>query len=209
MFPFALSAIPPPLPDPDASVTAMVERARVGDRAAFTALFHLYNAPICRYLAHVVGNDEAGRDLAQETFFAAWRSLPDLRDPSRFGPWLYRIATNQARSYLRQGRLARWLPWAEPGDPQAAHYPTTAGPEAQVGEAQQVRAALEQLTPKYRMCLLLQLEGGFSQREIARLLHLTEKSVSVYVSRGREEFRRAYQRLEDESSHPMKGGFAR
>ena len=78
-----------------------------------------------------------------------------------------------------------------------------------MGEAQQVAAAMAQLTPKYRICLLLQLEGGFSQREIAHLLHLTEKSVSVYVSRGREEFRRAYQRLEDEPAHALKGGSAR
>ena len=209
MFQFALSAAPNPQPDADASVTATVEQARAGDRAAFTALFHQYNAPICRYLARVVGNDDVGRDLAQETFFAAWRALPDLRDTARFGPWLYRIATNQANSYLRQARATRWLPWAEPVGPQADSFPTTAGPEGQVGETQQVAAALAQLTPKYRICLLLQLEGGFSQREIARLLHLTEKSVSVYVSRGREEFRRAYQRLEDESSHPMKGGSAR
>ncbi|HLW03775.1 MAG TPA: RNA polymerase sigma factor [Ktedonobacterales bacterium] len=209
MFPFALSATPNPPPDPDASVTAMVEQARAGDRAAFTALFHQYNAPICRYLARVVGNDDVGRDLAQETFFAAWRALPDLRDASRFGPWLYRIATNQANSYLRQARVVRWLPWAEPTGPQTESFPTAAGPEGQVGETQQVAAALAQLTPKYRICLLLQLEGGFSQREIARLLHLTEKSISVYVSRGREEFRRAYQRLEDEAIHPMKGRSAR
>jgi RNA polymerase sigma-70 factor (ECF subfamily) len=209
MFWFALSAAPTPQPASDASATAMVERARAGDRAAFTALFHQYNAPICRYLARVVGNDEMGRDLAQETFFAAWRALADLRDPSRFGPWLYRIATNQAHSYLRQARQTRWLPWAEPDEAQAAGFPTTAGPEAQVGEAQQVAAALARVTPKYRACLLLQLEGGFSQREIAQVLHLTEKSVSVYVSRGREEFRRAYERLEEELARPMKGGYAR
>jgi RNA polymerase sigma-70 factor (ECF subfamily) len=209
VFQFALSATPAPQPAPDASATALAERAQAGDRAAFTALFHQYNAPICRYLAHLVGNDEVGRDLAQETFFAAWRALADLRDPARFGPWLYRIATNHANSYLRQARLTRWLPWAEPSGQQAASFPTSAGPEGQVIEAQQVAAALAQLTPKYRVCLLLQLEGGFSQREIAHMLRLTEKSVSVYVSRGREEFRRAYQRLEDESSHPMKGGSAR
>jgi len=208
MFQFALSSMPP-LPTPDTPMAALAEQARAGDRAAFTALFHQYNAPICRYLAHVVGNDEVGRDLAQETFFLAWRSLGDLRDASRFGPWLYRIATNLARSHLRQARLTRWLPWAEPGEAQAARYPTSPSPESQVGEAQQVALTLAQLTPKYRICLLLQLEAGFSQREIAHLLHLAEKSVSVYVSRGREEFRRAYQRLEDESSDSTKGGSTR
>src|ERR1051326_5724119 len=125
MFPFALGSLSSPPPDADASATAVVEQARAGDRAAFTALFHHYNAPICRYLAHVVGNDEIGRDLAQETFLAAWRALPDLRDPSRFGPWLYRIATNQANSHLRQARLTRWLPWAEPSESQAEDLPTT------------------------------------------------------------------------------------
>ncbi len=209
MFPFALSAAPTPPSEPDVAQTALVEQARAGDRAAFTTLFQQYNAPICRYLARVVGNDDVGRDLAQETFFAAWRALRELRDPSRFASWLYRIATNQANSYLRQARVARLLPWAEPVGPQADTFPTTAGPEGQVGEHQQVAAALAQLTPKYRVCLLLQLEGGFSQREIAHLLRLTEKSVSVYVSRGREEFRRAYQRLEDEAAHPMKGRSAR
>src|SRR5579885_2008775 len=117
MFPFALSSSPPPLPAPDASVTAIVKRARAGDHAAFTALFDQYNAPICRYLAHLVGNDEVGRDLAQETFFLAWRALPGIRDESRFGPWLYRIASNLAYSHLRHARLTRWLPWADPGSP--------------------------------------------------------------------------------------------
>ncbi len=206
MFPFALSSSPSPLPAPDASVTAIVKRARAGDHAAFRSLFDQYNAPICRYLAHLVGNDEVGRDLAQETFFLAWRALPDIRDESRFGPWLYRIATNLAYSHLRRARLTHWLPWADPGESQAANFLTVAGPETQVGEAQHVALALAELTPKYRTCLLLQIEEGFSQREIADLLHMTEKSVSVYVSRAREQFRQAYQRLASESVSPTKGG---
>jgi RNA polymerase sigma-70 factor (ECF subfamily) len=206
MFSFALSATSPPQPPSDASVTAVVVRARAGDQAAFTVLFHQYNAPLCRYLAHLVGNDELARDLAQETFFRAWQSLPTMRDEHRFAPWLYKIATNLARSYQRHARLVRWLPWAEPVGEQARYVPTQAGPEGQVAEAELVTLALARLTPKYRVCLLLQLEGGLSQREIAQLLHLTEKSVSVYVSRGRQQFLQAYQALEEETNPQRKGG---
>jgi len=56
----------------------MVELARQDDAQGFTALFRAYNAQICTYLAHLVGNDELGRDLAQETFLRAWKSLPSI-----------------------------------------------------------------------------------------------------------------------------------
>lgn len=203
MFSFALSATSPPQPPSDSSVTAVVALARAGDQGAFTALFHQYNAPLCRYLAHLVGNDEVARDLAQETFFRAWQSLSTMRDEQRFAHWLYKIATNLARSYQRHARLVRWLPWVESVGEQTRQVP---GPERQVMEAEVVALTLARLTPKYRVCLLLQLEGGFSQREIAQLLHLTEKSVSVYVSRGRQQFLQAYQEVEQEMPAQWKGG---
>jgi RNA polymerase sigma-70 factor (ECF subfamily) len=205
LFQFALSSPTPPPPPADTSVAALAEQAQAGDRAAFTELFQQFNAPICRYLAHLVGNDETALDLAQETFLMAWRGLPGLQEPARFAAWLYRIATNLARSHLRRARLVRWLPWAEPVGKESK-LPTLPGPEPQLAEAEQVAEALAQLTPTYRTCLLLQLEGGFSQREIAQLLHLSEKSVSVYVSRGRQQFLAAYQRLEAAAALPQKGG---
>jgi hypothetical protein len=56
----------------------LIERARQGDQQAFASLFEAYNARICTYLARLVGDDELGRDLAQDTFIAAWRALPQI-----------------------------------------------------------------------------------------------------------------------------------
>ncbi|HET7641250.1 MAG TPA: RNA polymerase sigma factor, partial [Ktedonobacteraceae bacterium] len=167
---------------PGGSLVAMVELARHGDARGFTALFQYFNGPICTYLVRLVGNDELGRDLAQETFLRAWQSLPDLRGELHFKAWLYRIATNVARSHLRHERIIQWLPWTESDQ----HF---AGPEERAGEVECVQQALRRLTPQCRTCLLLQLVAGFSQREIAALLAISEKSVSAYVSRGREQFR--------------------
>ncbi|TMB84791.1 MAG: hypothetical protein E6J44_08275 [Chloroflexi bacterium] len=50
--------------------------AQAGSITAFNSLFEYYNARICTYLARMVGNDEEGRDLAQETFIKVWRALP-------------------------------------------------------------------------------------------------------------------------------------
>lgn len=176
----------------DDTLESLVGRARSGDHAAFAALFERFNPRICAYLAHVLGDDELGRDLAQETFLAAWRALPGLRGDLRFAPWLYRIATNAARSHLRHVRVVRWLPWADAAADDSPLHPHAPGPDAHAGESELVAHALRALAPQYRACLLLQVEAGFSQREISALLGISEKSVSAYVSRGREQFRRAY-----------------
>ena len=180
----------------EVALAEVVERARKGDRSAFTALFQRFNARICTYLARLVGDDDLGRDLAQETFLAAWRALPEMRETARFSAWLYRIATNTAYSQMRRGRAVRSLPWGDPDDSGVRQPFSVVGPEQHAGEAEWVKLALAELAPRNRACLLLQLEGGFSQREIAALLGVGEKAVSAYVSRGREQFRQAFERLE-------------
>lgn len=196
----------PALPDDQAALAAVVERARAGDVAAFSALYERFHIPICRYLARLVGDDDLGDDLAQDTFLAAWRALPGTEDSRYFVPWLYRIASNLARSHLRRARLIRWLPWGDHEDFHPGGYPSIAGPEEQTGEIERIKLALAEVSPKHRFCLLLQLDAGFSQREIAHMLGFNEKSVSVYISRGRQQFRQAYHRLEHESDANAKGG---
>lgn len=179
----------------DERFVKVVEHARAGDEAAFNALFQHYNARICTYLARMVGNDEEGRDLAQETFLKAWRALPGVKDETHFDTWLYRIATNIAIDYLRFWKFRRTHGTTNEENETVAAM-STAGPEQRVAEAEQVRLALAQVKSKYRACLLLQIDMGFTQREIGELLHISEKSVSIYVSRGCEQFRVAYERLE-------------
>jgi RNA polymerase sigma-70 factor (ECF subfamily) len=190
---------------PSAELAALVAHAQAGDRVAFAAIFHQFNARICTYLTRLVGDDDLGRDLAQDTFLAVWRALPEVRDTTRFIPWLYRIATNTARSHMRRARTVHWLPWG-PSEPSDAELPlSVAGPEQHAGESELVALALGRLAPQHRTCLLLQLEGGFTQREIAALLKISEKAVSAYVSRGREQFRRAYRHLEAASDRQANG----
>jgi RNA polymerase sigma-70 factor (ECF subfamily) len=190
-----------------AELAALVARAQAGDRVAFAAIFRQFNARICTYLARLVGDDDLGRDLAQDTFLAVWRALPEIRDTTRFIPWFYRIATNTARSHMRRTRIVRWLPWPSgESEPSEAELPfSAAGPEQHAGESELVALALGRLAPQHRTCLLLQVEGGFTQREIAALLEISEKAVSAYVSRAREQFRRAYRELEDESDRRAHG----
>src|SRR5438046_909796 len=172
----------------------VVQDAQAGNLSAFDTLFQYYNARICTYLARMIDNDEEGRDLAQETFIKVWRALPGMNDESQFDTWLYRIATNTAIDHLRR-RKFRWPLWKNSEEQDAAASMSTAGPEVQVEEAELIKLALAQVSPQYRACLLLQHVAGFTQREIANALNLSEKSISIYINRGCEQFRQAYKRL--------------
>ena len=181
----------------------IVEQAKAGDKLAFDTLYEYYNSRICTYLAHIVGNVEEGRDLAQETFLKAWQAIGKIHNETRFDTWLYRIATNTAIDYLRR-RKFRWSHLDTIENEVVPASMRIAGPEEQVAEKEHIRQALAKVSLKYRACLLLQLVADFSQRQIAVSLKISEKSVSVYVSRGREQFRVAYQQLSRTNEQIMK-----
>ena len=191
------------LPEEEVWYVAIVEQAQAGDKVAFDTLFENYITRICTYLAHIVGNEEEGRDLAQETFLKAWQSIGSLHNESRFDTWLYRIATNTAIDYLRR-RKFHWSRWEAIENEDVPASMRIAGPEEQVAETEHIRQALAKVSLKYRTCLLLQLVADFSQRQIAAALKISEKSVSVYVSRGCEQFRVAYQQLSCTNEQIMK-----
>jgi len=175
----------------------LVRMAQSGDETALEQLFERYNARIHLYLARMVGDDEIGRELAQETFLKAWESLSRLRDPSRFASWLYRIATNIAFDHLRHPHTLSLFP----GILHEVNHDAVGdvrGLERRVEERELLTLALQRVSLTYRACVILQIVEELPQRQIATLLGIKEGSVSKYVSRGLQELRNAYLHLTGE-----------
>ena len=78
----------------DLSDECLVSHAQNGGEDAFTRLFHKYNAPICKHILQLVRNHEEMQDLAQITFWKAFRNIATLKGGSHFKSWLYQIAAN-------------------------------------------------------------------------------------------------------------------
>jgi RNA polymerase sigma-70 factor (ECF subfamily) len=175
----------------------MVELAKARDQGAFAVLFEHYNAEICMLLARLIDDKEEVYSLANDTFFKAWLNLPKLQDESRFRAWLYVIATNNARDYLRRQRIIRWLPWSKLKETDTSFTFSMEGHEENIVRTDLVKLALKQVPWKYRTCLLMQAHG-FSQIEIAEAMGISQASVSTYVSKGRTLFLQAYRQLEGE-----------
>jgi RNA polymerase sigma-70 factor (ECF subfamily) len=178
------------LVEPITEETAVVELVLVENRQIFTRLFEQYNGKICAYLAYLVGDDEVGHELAQDTFVKAWEGLSNLRNLEQPEAWLFRIARNTGIDYLRRRKIRQvFLPWT---DNKRLENLSDQGFEDSVGEAEYIRYALARVQDKPRECLILYVIVGLSRQHIAKLLGINESSVSTYVSLGRKQFRDAY-----------------
>ncbi|MGH9151662.1 MAG: RNA polymerase sigma factor [Acidimicrobiales bacterium] len=125
-------------PDP-----ATMRAATAGDVDAFVRLVRLHQAPVWRFLRHLVGDDALAEDLTQETFLRVHRGLRSFDGRSRFSTWLFRVARNAAIDELRaRERRSRLAP---------DHARHVASPEG----GHELRAALDSLDGDLREALLV------------------------------------------------------
>src|SRR5215470_5518304 len=82
----------------------LVARSIRGDAESFNQLILRWERPIYALAYRTIGREEDARDVCQETFLRAFRALPGFRGQAKFSSWLYRIALNLCRDWLRRER---------------------------------------------------------------------------------------------------------
>src|ERR1700675_4560810 len=84
----------------------LVARSIGGDADSFNQLVLRWERPIYALAYRQIGREEDARDVCQETFLRAYRALKGFRGQAKFSSWLYRIALNLCRDWLRRERRA-------------------------------------------------------------------------------------------------------
>lgn len=150
----------------------LISRVRRGDVEAFNLLVSRWEKRVFNYLHRLTGSQEDAMDLSQEAFLKAYQNIRKLDDPARFGPWLYRIAHNEAHSLFRRRRPETAL--------EDAPLERKAAPGFSMDLSLAVTAALDRLSPDQREAVVLKVYEGFKFDEIAEVL---ECPVSTVKSR--------------------------
>ena len=177
--------------DPD---RAAVDDARAGDPGAFETLVLRYQARVVNYASAMIHDAGIAEDVAQETFVRAWRGLERFRGESSFRTWLYRIATNVARTHLdRRGRQARIGDRSldDEAEPlQAGDVPSTA-PDAETSlvTREAIDRALAELPRELRTALVLRDVEGLDYKEIAGITEAPMGTVESRIFRARRHMR--------------------
>ena len=193
--------------NPGAADAECVEKVLAGDANAFEQLVEKYQRQAVAVSYRLLGNADDARDVVQDAFVKAYRSLETLERPAAFGGWLMRIVTNGSLNFRRGRRLRIAQPLdgavAEHlGNPRAADRPMPghgADSLSQSGDPQRVvegrelgdalQVALQQLPEKQRNALLLFTIEELPQKEVAEKLECSVEAVKWHVFQARKKLK--------------------
>lgn len=135
-----------------------------GDSVAFEALFHRYQHKLCSHLKKMTNDLQAAEDMVVETFLRLHRHRHRYRGGDSVRGWIYTIARNLTRNWLRRERLRRWLPLTI-SDPALTNEVPDAAECKEVRDL--VATAFAKLPLRQREICALRLFGELSLEEIA------------------------------------------
>jgi RNA polymerase sigma-70 factor (ECF subfamily) len=168
----------------------LVESARDGDRAAFEHLVRATSTDCYALALRLVGNEDDARDVLQETYLRAFRSLRKFRGDSAFGTWLHRITVNCSATLVAKRRRALHVELDD--DLEVLETRSERDPETAAGTAddrERLVAALAGLPDQMRMVVVLRDVYDLPHEAIARELGISQTAAKVRLHRARRRLR--------------------
>ncbi len=167
----------------------LVAKSVGGDHDSFNELVLRWERPIYALAYRTIGREEDARDVCQETFLRAFRALPGFRGQAKFSSWLYRIALNLCRDWMRRERRAPVV--QSPEDVDLIEMAAAAEPSESIEDlvarkdlSRLVEKAMTLLPEEQRTAIVLKEYHGLTFQEIAELVGCPLSTVKTRVYQG-------------------------
>jgi RNA polymerase sigma-70 factor (ECF subfamily) len=181
-----------PLPHPAQAAgpdSRTINRAKLGDIAAFTEIVEAYYPRCLRFARAMLHDPDDAADTVQETFVRVYRALPRYEERQRFESWLFQILGNCCRTAntVHQRHASR----VTNDDAALERIPAEASAESIDHEwSEEVRRALARVPEYNREIFLLHYVEGFSYEEIERMTGVRQSALKMRVKRAADALRR-------------------
>jgi RNA polymerase sigma-70 factor (ECF subfamily) len=173
----------------------LVARSIGGDTECFNQLVKRWERPIYALAYRTLGREDDARDVCQETFLRAFRALGGFKGQAKFSSWLYRIALNLCRDWLRRERRAPVVAAPEgvdlvelAGEGEGVERFDEKVARKDLGRA--VARAIRSLPEDQRTAILLKEYQGLTFQEISELLGCPLSTVKTRLYQGLTVLRR-------------------
>ncbi|RKU09647.1 hypothetical protein C6503_21065 [Candidatus Poribacteria bacterium] len=175
----------------------LIHRVLDGDDTAFSELVKKHQKSVHALVWRKIGDFHIAEEITQDTFLKAYQGLATLKKPQSFASWLYVIAANHCRTWLRKKRLrTQSLEETSSAELERATYSGYVIEENEQTAVETRREAVKKLLAKLqeseRTVLTLHYFGEMSSVEIGAFLGVSENTI-------RSRLRRAQQRLKKEA----------
>jgi RNA polymerase sigma-70 factor (ECF subfamily) len=160
---------------------AVIALACTGDARAFGEIVRRRQMRVRNFMRYLCRNAAEGDDLAQQVFLKAWRSIGQLRSVSAFDGWFKKIMVTTWLEVVRRDKI------------EYAEYPESSTALSvyshSAGARVDLDAALAQLPPSMRLCIVLAYDEGMTHEEIAAMTEIPIGTVKSNISRGSARLR--------------------
>jgi RNA polymerase sigma-70 factor (ECF subfamily) len=183
----------------------LVSRVQKGDRAAFDLLLVKYQNRVASIVSRFVNNPEDIADLTQDIFIRVYRAIHTFRGDSAFYTWLYRIAINQAKSYLKKNKARSENKAHDTNEHKIANQNDgfhSETPESLISRselAQGIENALAVMPAELSVALILREFDGLSYEEISKVMECPIGTVRSRIFRARELLDNTIKSLSDDN----------
>lgn len=183
--------------DSDEKLVRRAKSGAAGDLRAFEQLVLRHQDFVLANCRGMSGSAEDAQDLAQEVFVKAYFGLRRFEERSSFGSWVKRIKVNHCLNHIRKRRGKQFVDVDDPVAETESELQVAPRAEREAearDDRARIRGVLEQLPDKLRLPLIMRDLDGMAYQEIADDLGLGLSATKMRIKRGREEFRRLYDR---------------
>ena len=165
----------------------LVERARQGDHAAFTALVTGSIHGLYATARLILRSDDLADDAVQDSLLRAWLGIRGLRDPDRFEAWLRRLLVNACYRTARNSRKRRLIELHD----QAFAGPSTADGQLSLAMRDQLERGFGRLAPEQRAVLVVHHYLDLPDAEAADVLGIPIGTLKSRLNRAKAALRAA------------------
>jgi RNA polymerase sigma-70 factor (ECF subfamily) len=186
--------------DMNANADEAIILLRPSKEARLETLMREYGEKIL-HLAYLMVKDRAiAEDITQEVFMKAYQAFDSFRGESSVKTWLYRIAMNESKKYLRSWsfrQIFSTLGQMRDEYMERVSYPDVESTVISNMNKEDIAEAVMSLSPSYRQIITLYYYEDLSIKEVAQVLGISEAVVRAKLHRARKQFKK---RIEKEGS---------
>jgi len=178
---------------------SLVAQLRAGDQAAFEQVVRSYGGRLLAVARRIVGSEEDARDVVQDAFMNAFKSLDRFEGNAKLSTWLHRIVVNAALMRLRTRKrkpeqsIESMLPSFLDDGHHEERFQSWDEPIDKIMERAEnrelVRKQIDALPEGYRTVLVLRDIEGLDTEETANVLGLSVNATKIRLHRARQALR--------------------
>lgn len=166
----------------------LIKKSRAGEPQAIEALVMQHQGAVYKLCNSILEDPDDAQDATQETFIAVVKSLKSFRGDSALRSWIFAIALNTCRGFLRK-RVRHATIYANLNDASRNRAASKSNPERQVIQSEKSQAlwdSIAELDEKHRLPIILRYYHELSTKEIAEILKIKLGTVHSRLDTARK-----------------------